>query len=67
MIKGDLVRTADKRKIISKVGTTNWSYELHKITEVIIDTIPSYHMNKLPERYNKALLKKTELSMKENM
>ena len=45
----------------------NWSYRLYEITEVIIiDTIPSFKTDCLPERYNEALLKKTELTMKEN-
>ena len=39
---------------------------MYKITEVINDTIPSYKTDNLPERYNEALLKKTELSMKKN-
>ena len=38
----DLVRTADLRKTFSKGDTTNWSYKLYKITEIINDTIPSY-------------------------
>ena len=62
----DLVRTADLKKKFSKGDTTNWSYKLHKITELINDTIPSYKINNLPERYNEALLKKTELTLKEN-
>ena len=62
----DLVRTADLKKTFSKGDTTNWSYKLYKITEIVNDTIPSYHIDNLPERYNEALLKKTELSMKEN-
>ena len=62
----DLVRTADLKRTFSKGDSTNWSYKLYKITEFIIDTIPSYHLDDLPERYNEALLKKTELSMKEN-
>ena len=49
---GDLVRTADLRKTFSKGDTTNWSYKLYKITEVINDTIPSYKIDNLPERYN---------------
>ena len=44
----------------------NWSYKLYKVTEIINDTIPTYHIEKLPERYNEALLKKTELTLKEN-
>ena len=62
----DLVRTADSRRTFSKSDTTNWSYKLYKITEIIKDTIPSYHIDNLPERYNESLLKKTELSLKEN-
>ena len=62
----DLVRTADLKKTFSESDTTNWSYKLYKITEFIIDTIPSYRLDNLPKRYNEALLKKTELSMKEN-
>ena len=63
---GDLVRTADLKKTFSKGDTTNWSYKLYKITEIIIDTIPSYKIDKLSERYNESLLKKTELTLKEN-
>ena len=44
---------------------TNWSYKLYKISEIINDTIPSYKINNLPERYNESLLKKTDLTMKE--
>ena len=62
----DLVRTADLKKTFSKSHTTNWSYKLYKITEIIKDTIPSYKIDNLSERYNESLLKKTELTMKEN-
>ena len=62
---GDLVRTADLKKTFSKGDTTNWSYKLYKITEIIKDTIPSYHIDNLSERYNESLLKKTELSLKQ--
>ena len=62
----DLVRTADLKKTSSKGDTTNWSYKLYKITEIINDTIPSYRLDNLKERYNESLLKKTELTMKEN-
>ena len=62
---GDLVRTADLKKTFSKGDTTNWSYKLYKITEIIKDTIPSYHIDNLKERYNESLLKKTDLTMKE--
>ena len=62
----DLVRTADLKKTFSKGDTTNWRYKLFKITETINDTIPSYKIDNLPARYNESLLKKTELTMKEN-
>ena len=62
----DLVRTADLKKTFSKGDTTNWSYKLFKITEIINETIPSYKIDNLKERYNEALLKKTELTLKEN-
>ena len=62
----DLVRTADLKKTFSKGDTTNWSYKLYKITEINNDTIPSYKIDNLPERYNESLLKKTDLTLKEN-
>ena len=63
---GDLVRTADLKKTFSKGDTTNWSYKLYKITEIINDTIPSYRLDNLKERYNESLLKKSDLTLKEN-
>ena len=56
---GDLVRTADLKKTFSKSDTTNWSYKLYKITEIVNDTIPSYKINNLTERYNESSSKKT--------
>ena len=64
--KNNLVRTVDLKKTFSKGDTTNWSYKLYKITEIINDTIPSYRLDNLPERYNESLSKKTVLTMKEN-
>ena len=62
----DIVRTAVLKKTFSKGDTTNWSYKLYKVTEIVNDTISSYRLDNLPERYNEALLKKTELTIKEN-
>ena len=62
----DLVRTADLKRTFSKSDTTNWSYEIYKITYIVNDTIPSYKIDNLKERYNESLLKKTELTIKEN-
>ena len=42
---GQLVRTADIKRVFSKGDSTNWSYKLYTITEVIHDTIPSYRIN----------------------
>ena len=62
----DLVRTADLKRTFSKGDITNWSYKLYKITEIINDTIPSYKIDNLEERYNQSLVKKTDLTLKEN-
>ena len=63
---GQLVRTADIKKVFSKGDSTNYSYKLYAITEVIHDTIPSYRINYLPERYNENLLLPSKLSLEEN-
>ena len=63
---GDLVRTADIDKTFSKGDTTNWSNKLYVITEVIHETIPSYHIDFLPERYNQSILEKSKLTLGEN-
>ena len=47
----DLVRDAALRKIFSKGDKTKWSYVLNKITEINIDTTPSYYFDNLQERY----------------
>ena len=63
---GQLVRTADIKRVFSKGDSTNYSYKLYTITEVIHDTIPSYRINYLPERYNQNLLLPTKLTLEEN-
>ena len=63
---GQLVRTADIKKVFSKGDSTNWSYKLYTITEVNHDTIPSYRIDYLPERYNENLLLPTKLVLDEN-
>ena len=65
-ILGKLVRTADIKKVFSKGDSTNYSYFLYTKTEVIHDTIPSYRINRLPERYSEKLLLPTKLSLEEN-
>ena len=61
-----LVRTADIKRVFSKGDSTNYSYKLYTITEVIHDTIPSYKINYLPERYKENLLLPTKLTLEEN-
>ena len=63
---GQLVRTADMKRVFSKGDSTNYSYKLYTITEIIHDTIPSYRIDYLPERYNENLLLPTKLSLGEN-
>ena len=64
---GQLVRTADIEKVFSKGDSTNYSYEVYTITEVIHDTIPSCRINYLPERCNENLLLPTKFSFDENI
>ena len=59
---GQLVRTADIKRVFSKGDSTNWSYKFYTTTEAIHDTIPSYRIDYLPERYNQNLLLPTKLS-----
>ena len=61
---GQLVRTADFKKVFSIGDSTNWSYELYTITEVIHDTIPSDRVNYLLERYNEKLLLPKKLTLR---
>ena len=63
---GQLVRSADIKKVFSIFDSTNWSYRLYTITEVIHVTIPSYRINYLPGRYNENLLLPTKLSLEES-
>ena len=63
---GQLVRTSDIKRVFSKGDSTNYSYKLYTITEVIHDTIPSYIIDYLPERYNENLLLPTKLSLEQN-
>ena len=63
---GQLVRTAEIKIVFSKGDSTNYSYKLYTITEVIDNTIPSYRNNYLPDRYDENLLLPTKLSLEEN-
>ena len=63
---GQLIGAADIKKVFSKGDRANYSYKLYTITEVIHDTIPSYRVNYLPERYIESLLLPTKLTLDEN-
>ena len=63
---GQFVRTAHIKRVFSNGDITNWSYKLYTITEVIHDTIPSYRIDYLPERYNQNLLLPSKLTLDEN-
>ena len=63
---GQLVRTADINKVFSKGDSTDYSYKLYTITELIYETIPSFRFDFLPERYNENLLLPTKLTLEEN-
>ena len=56
-----LARTAGVKRTFSKGDTTNWSYKLYKITQIVKDTIPSYKIYQRPQRYKEALLKKNRV------
>ena len=62
----ELIRTSDIKRVSSKGDSTNYSYKLYTITEVIHDTIPSYRLNYLPERYNENLLLPSKLTLEQN-
>ena len=49
---GQLVRTADIKGVFGKGDSTNYSYKLYTINEIVYDSIASYRKNNLPERYN---------------
>ena len=63
---GQLVRTANFKRVFSKGDSTNYSYEFYTVTEVIHNTIPSYRTDYLSEIFNENLLLPTKLSSEEN-
>ena len=63
---GDLVRTADFRRVFGKGDSTNYSYKVYTITEVKHVAILSSRINYLPERYNQNILRPTILALGEN-
>ena len=63
---GQLVRTADIKKVFSKGDSTNYSYISYTITDVIHDTVPSHRIDYLPERYNENQIIPTKLTLDQN-
>ena len=45
---------------------TNWSYLIFESTEIINDALRSNCIDNLPEWYNEALVKNTNITFKEN-
>ena len=60
-----LVRTVDIKRVFSKGDSTNYSYNLYTISEIIHDTIPIYRINDSPERYNENLLLPSKLTLEQ--
>ena len=63
---GQLVRTADIKRVFSKGDSTNHSYRLYTKTELIHNTIPSYRIDYLRESYNQNSSLPTKLSPEQN-
>ena len=63
---GQIVRSADNKKVFSKRDSTNYGYNLYRIIKVLHNTKPSYRIEYLPERYDENLLLPTKLSFDEN-
>ena len=47
---GELIRTANLKRILSGGESTDWSIKLYEYTEIVNDTIPSYRINYLQEK-----------------
>ena len=62
---GDLVRTSDIRKVLSKGDNINYSYEIYTITQTTHDTITGYKLSYKPERYSQNLILPTKLPLDE--
>ena len=45
---GDLVTTADNKKVLNIGDSANWSHKLHTITSIICETIPLIKLSVCP-------------------
>ena len=60
---GGLVRTAVTKKVLSKSNSTNYSYNLYTVNQVIHKTKTSYRSNYLPESYNENFFRPAQLTL----
>ena len=60
-----MIRRADIKRVFSKGDSTNWSYKLYTITEVLRITIPSYRNDYIPARHKENLRGPRKLSLEE--
>ena len=63
---GDILWTADNRNFLSKIDTTSWFHRLYTTIRIFIETIQSYYIYSLSEKFNAKMLEKSELTMEEN-
>ena len=63
---GQLVKTADIKRVFSKGVSTKYGYKFYTVTEVLYNTIPSYRTEFLPEKYNENVLLPTKITLEEN-
>ena len=61
----NLVGTADLEKLFSEFDATNWSYKVYNVDEINNGTIQTYKIDNLSVRYHEAIVKKTNLTIKE--
>ena len=63
---GDYIGTADIKRVFSKGDSTDWNYKLYTLNQILDDTIPSYRIDNLPERYIEILLLPAKLTLEQN-
>ena len=63
---GQLAIPSFIRSVSSSGESTNYSNEVYSITEVFHDTIPSFRINYLCERYNDKFLRSRSVTLDEN-
>ena len=61
-----MIRTTDKKSFLPKVILQIGISKLYTTRDINIETIPSYGLLIVPERYNENLVEKTDLTLKKN-